>query len=156
MINVFNLICSNMQRGHYKYIGSGSSREVYDLRNGYVIKIAKNKAGLAQNKCEYRISCYDRSDLFARVIQVSKDFRFLIMEKAKKVNRISDIWNYFNVKSKEELINLSKIQKLKLNYNLLLGDIKRKNNWGILKGKPVIIDYGFTIDVREQYYKKYY
>lgn len=152
MTSVFNQIMLNIQRGYYRYVGSGSCREVFDLGNGHVIKIAKNKAGIAQNKCEYKISCSDQSDLFAKVIEVSEDFRYLIMEKARSVNSISDICNYFNVSNKSELRNLEEMQNLRRNYDLLLGDFERKNNWGIIKGKPVIIDYGFTRQVRAKYY----
>ena len=48
-----------MRQGNYIYIGSGSSRNVFDLGNGYVMKVAKNIAGIAQNKSEYRISLID-------------------------------------------------------------------------------------------------
>lgn len=40
----------NERRMFCKYIGSGSSRNVFDLGNGYVMKVAKNLAGIAQNK----------------------------------------------------------------------------------------------------------
>jgi hypothetical protein len=152
MTSVFNQIMLNIQKGYYRYIGSGSCRDVFDLSNGYVIKIAKNKAGIAQNKNEYKISCCDKSDLFAKVIQVSEDFSYLIMEKAKQVNNILDICNYFKVSNKNELRNLEKMQNIRRSYDLLLGDFERKNNWGLIKGKPVIIDYGFTNEVRLKYY----
>jgi len=152
MINIFDEIMLNIMRGYYRYIGSGSSRDVFDLGNGYVIKAAKNKAGIAQNKYEYKISLYDNSELLAKVIQVSTDFRFLIMQKADKINNISYVWKYFNVTNKKELFNLEELQNIKKNYNLLLGDFARKSNWGIINGRPVIIDYGFTRGVRNKYY----
>ena len=55
----FNQIKLNIKRGYYRYIGSGSGRQVFDLENGYVVKVAKNKAGIAQNKSEYKISYID-------------------------------------------------------------------------------------------------
>jgi hypothetical protein len=36
-----------------KVIGSGRTRVVYDLGNGYVLKVAKNKAGVSSNKNEF-------------------------------------------------------------------------------------------------------
>jgi hypothetical protein len=142
----------NIRRGYYRYIGSGSSRDVFDLGNGYVIKVAKNRAGIAQSECEYKISYYDNSDLFAKVVQVSNEFYFLIMEKADKIYNISEVFKYFNVSDKKGLFHLKEIQKIKINYNLLLADFDRKSNWGIIKGRPVIIDYGFTKEVSEKYY----
>lgn len=152
MTSIFEQIILNIQLGYYRYIGSGSCRDVFDLGNGYVVKVAKNMAGIAQNECEYKISRSDDSDLFAKVIRVSSDFNFLIMEKAKKINHMSDIWEYFNVGSKKELIKSEEMQNIWKNYNLLLGDFKRKSNWGMINGRPVIIDYGFTREVMARYY----
>lgn len=142
----------NIRRGYYKYIGSGSSRDVFDLENGYVIKVAKNRAGVAQNKSEYNISHYDNSDLFAKVVQVSNDFYFLVMEKADKIYNISEVFKYFNVSGKRGLYQLNEMQNIKINYNLVLADFNRKSNWGIINGRPVIIDYGFTREVSQKYY----
>jgi hypothetical protein len=122
------------------------------LENGYFIKVAKNRAGIAQNKAEYKISDNDNSDLLAKVVQVSNDFNFLIMEKADTIYNISYVLKYFNVRDKRELLNLKELQKIKRNYNLVLGDFERKSNWGMINGRPVIIDYGFTREVRERYY----
>lgn len=152
MIDIFNQIMQDIQRGKYRYIGSGSSRKVFDLGNGYVIKVARNRAGMAQNESEYRISCYDKSDLFAKVVPVSNDLRFLIMEKADKIYNISDVWKYFNVNSKVELFNLKELKDIMKNYNLLMSDLNRKSSWGMINGKPVIIDYGFTREVCKRYY----
>jgi len=152
MVIAFNQIMLNITRGYYRYIGSGSGREVFDLGNGYVIKVAKNRAGIAQNKSEYKISYNDDSNLFAKVIQVSNDFNLLIMQKANKIYNISYVWNYFNVTSKRELFNLKELQNITRRYNLLLADLDRESSWGIINGRPVIIDYGFTRDVKERYY----
>ncbi|MDD3453858.1 MAG: hypothetical protein PHN42_06270 [Bacilli bacterium] len=152
MSNIFNNIMFNINRGYYRYIGTGSSRDVFDLKNGYVIKVAKNIAGIAQNQTEYAISNYDDSNLFAKVISISNDFYFLVMEKADKIDNISDVFRYFNVSDKRELFHLKELQNIKKKYNLLLGDFDRKSNWGIIKGRPVIIDYGFTREVSERYY----
>jgi len=152
MVIAFDQIIFNIKRGYYRYIGSGSGREVYDLENGYVIKVARNKAGIAQNKAEYKISSNDKSNLFAKVVQASNDFNLLVMQKADKINNILYVWNYFDAKSKRELFNSKQLQDIKKNYNLLLGDLARKSSWGIINGRPVIIDYGFTREVRQRYY----
>lgn len=147
-----NQIIFSITRGYCRYIGSGSCREVFDLGNGYVVKIAKNAAGIAQNKTEYYISHYDDSNLFAKVIDVSKNFEFLIMERADKVYNITEIWRYFDVKSKKEMFDLKQIKNISQSYNLLLCDLNRQSSWGVINGRPVIIDYGFTREVKEKYY----
>ena len=152
MVIEFNQIRWNITHGYYRYIGSGSGRQVFDLENGYVVKVAKNNAGIAQNKSEYKISVNDYSRLFAKVIQASNDFKLLIMQKADKINNISYVFKYFNVRSKRDLFNLKELQTIKENYNLLLNDFGRESSWGMINGIPVIIDYGFTREVRDRYY----
>ncbi|MCR1950796.1 MULTISPECIES: hypothetical protein [unclassified Clostridium] len=142
----------NKRRMFYRYIGSGSARRVFDLGNGYVIKIAKNEAGIAQNKVEYQISSIDSSDLFAKVKEASYNFDYLIMQKADKINNIKDILYYFNVRSIDELFSLRELQNIVYRYNLLANDLCRTSSWGIVNGEPVIIDYGFTREVRARYY----
>lgn len=142
-----------MRQWNYRYIGSGSSRNVFDLGNGYVIKVAKNRAGIAQNKSEYRISSIDSSNLFAEVIQVSESFDTLIMRKAYKIRDLRDIFDYFKVRSYEELFRLREFQKIQYKYNLLSSDLSRTSSWGIIDGRPTIIDYGFTREVVEKYYR---
>ncbi|WP_411168335.1 hypothetical protein ACH36K_14575 [Clostridium sp. MB05] len=142
----------NMRQGNYRYIGSGSSRNVFDLRNGYVMKVAKNRAGIAQNKTEYRISSIDSSHLFAKVIKASEDFSIVIMKKAYKINDFDEVLDYFRVRSIEELFSLRKFKNIKYKYNLLSGDLRRASSWGIINGRPIIIDYGFTRKVRQKYY----
>jgi hypothetical protein len=39
-------------------------------------------------------------------------------------------------------------------FDVELGDFQRKANWGLYKGKPVIIDVGFNSNVLQQYYKR--
>ena len=148
----FNQIKLNITLGYYRYIGSGSGRQVFDMGNGYVIKMAKNQAGVAQNKSEYIISSNDHSDLFAKVIQASKNFKLLIMQKAEKMCNISYILKYFNVKDERELFSSKELQNIARNYNLLLADLNRNSSWGIINGRPVIVDYGFTREVSEIYY----
>lgn len=136
----------------YRYIGSGSGRKVFDLGNGYVVKVAKNMAGIAQNRVEHQISRRDNSNLFAKIIEVSGDFQFLIMEKADRINDFSHVLKYFNVSNTRELVRLNEMQTIQWKYNLLLADLCRNSSWGIIDGVPVIIDYGFTSQVQRRYY----
>ena len=71
MLISYNSIMLNVERGTCKYLGEGSSRKVYDLNNGHVVKIAKNMAGVEQNRMEYKISEEDNSEILARVVQAS-------------------------------------------------------------------------------------
>lgn len=152
--DAFKAISRNIKRGNYRYIGKGSGRIVYDLGNGKVVKAAKNRRGIAQNIEEYNIALVDHSSLFARVIAVSDDYRFLIMEKANRIRDISFVWKYFHVGSNDELYQVNIIKDISEKYELLVRDLGRTVNWGQINGRPVVIDYGFTRQVRIRYYNK--
>ena len=74
------------------------------------------------------------------------------MRRARKVKDILDVWDYFNVTSKNEFLDLPELNRLKIKYNVLLNDLNKKTSWGTISGRPVIIDYGFTKRVKERYY----
>ena len=38
----FETMRLNIRKGYYPYLGAGSGRIVYDLGNGYVVKVSKN------------------------------------------------------------------------------------------------------------------
>ena len=145
-------IIYDLQRGKYKYIGSGSSREVFDLSNGYVIKVAKNKAGIEQNKTEFKISNNDDFDIFADIIFAMSNYKYVVMEKAEKIKSINYVWRSLNVYSKNEFSKLSLIRNIKYKYNLLVSDLVKVTSWGIINGRLQIIDYGFTREVKDKYY----
>lgn len=147
-----NQIILKIEEGAYKRIGSGSGRRVYDLGNGYVAKFAKNQKGLAQNEAEYQISRTNSTDIIAKIIRVSKNYDLLIMEKAEKVKNISYVFHYYHVKSIAELFQLDNFKQFSSDNGLILSDFYRTSNWGMINGRPVIIDYGFTRSVKQKYY----
>jgi hypothetical protein len=70
----------------FEKIGTGSSRDVYDVDGKYVIKVAKNPKGLAQNQKEYEVSRDGYvDDIIAKVIYIASDESFLVMEHARKI-----------------------------------------------------------------------
>ncbi len=147
-----SLIISHLSEGAYPPLGIGSGRRVYDLGNGAVLKVARNAKGYAQNQVESVISEMDDSDLFAKVLFISSDNCYLIMEKADPVSDFSDIRSYFHVKTNRGLFQLGNFQYIPHKYNLLPADLCRPVNWGLIHGRPVIIDYGFTRRIRRKYY----
>jgi hypothetical protein len=147
----FGEISLDIKRRVYPMIGSGSARAVFDLKNGYVVKKAVNRKGLEQNKAEYQIASMTHSDLFAKIIAISDDYIYLIMEKAEKVRSLSIVLSYFNVRNIRELFRRQEYSDITSKYHLLLPDFYRHSNWGLINGRPVIIDYGFTKEVRRFY-----
>lgn len=148
----FKHISLNLRRGTYKFIGMGSGRVVFDMGNGYVVKAARNRKGIAQNQAEYKIAQADHTGLFAKIPGVSERYTLLVMAKADRIKSISFVWKYFNVRSNFELYQVEKLQEVYSRYDLMPKDLGRHVNWGQIDGKPVIIDYGFTREVRRNYY----
>jgi hypothetical protein len=73
----------NLQR-----IASGSSRIVYKVDDEKVLKLAKNKKGLAQNEVEIEYSQYhDIESIVARVFDYHPDYLWVEMELARKVTK---------------------------------------------------------------------
>ena len=71
-----------------KALGSGSARSVYRVDENKVLKLAKNRKGLAQNAAEsswYNDSYFD--SILARVLDVDQDDYWVEMELALKVKK---------------------------------------------------------------------
>lgn len=147
----FENIRVNIEKKSYELIGIGTGRHVYDLDNGYVVKVARNTRGIVQNKAEYQIASSDHSHIFAKVVGVSENHKYLVMQKAERINSLSEVWEYYHVRNNRELFRIEKFREAVRKNNLLLPDLGRKNSWGKVKGKPVIIDYGFTREVSRYY-----
>jgi len=47
------------------------------------------------------------------------------------------------------------LAELQNSFGILLDDFARAANWGLYQGKPVIIDVGFTENVRQQHYSRH-
>lgn len=147
----FENISTNIRLRAYPKIGSGSGRVVYDLGNGYVVKAARNRKGIEQNKAEHQISDIEDWHIFAKVIAHSEDYFLIIMEKARRVSSFKEIWSYYHVKNNRQLLSTNEFQSNLIKYDLLTADLCRLSSWGIINGKPVIIDYGFTSKVMKYY-----
>lgn len=147
----FDIITWNLQEGYYRCIGSGSGRRVFDLENGYVVKVAKNKKGIAQNEAEFQIAL-ENCQLFASISQASYDFDFVIMEKAEPLIHFTHVWSYYKVKSHRELFRNEELQLIFKKHDLLPVDLYKLSNWGMIDNRPVVIDYGFTKLIKKKYY----
>ena len=65
-------------------IGGGSGRLVYDLEDGYVLKIAYGSDGPDQNKSEVEISQeLGATGFFPKILSFDPKYTWLIMQKAK-------------------------------------------------------------------------
>lgn len=165
-------------------IGEGQGRVVYKLGSGgTVLKVAKNVGGMGQNQAEAAVCAGTTNavDLFPKVLETHPKFMWLVTEQATpmtpdvfaKLTGLS--WTKFqsglkgafqgkatNVSQidKQNFIDssnnpfFSKIVQIIKECKYEPGDIAKLDSWGVIRGKPVILDSGFTEAVNQAYYKK--
>jgi hypothetical protein len=88
-----------------KFIGSGLTRVVYDLGNGYVLKIAKSKKGILCNKMEvnmYTSSLEPLKKYLAQIVDYDTAYLWVTMKKYDRKFPDSSIY-------RQELMKLVKI-----------------------------------------------
>ena len=185
-------------------LGIGSSRIAFiipDNSRETVLKVAKNKKGLAQNAAEVDVLTdgYIRSmDIVIPIIdydQLNPVPTWLQTEMAKKVSRkkleemlycsetswgltyfIDAVHNIVGKRSrhmptlkqiKQELKDVdysdeeidifmeyaNEVAMLVTSSTVLIDDLRNVNNWGEYNGRPVIIDLGYTEEVKPLYQK---
>lgn len=91
-MELFKDLSSFKKRVHYAQenlprISSGSGRIVYKIDEKKVLKLARNKKGVAQNETE--VNYYNDPvirDIFAHIYSYDDDFRWVEMELVKKMN----------------------------------------------------------------------
>lgn len=152
MIFDFEGIKRNIRQHSYRSLGTGSGRQIYDLGNGYVVKVARNRKGIAQNRAEFQIYKSWGNELFAPVVAASPSLNMIIMERANRLSNLSSVWRYFGVRNNYELKHIPQIHSAIEKNNLVFSDLRRPSSWGTIKGRPVIIDFGLTRLVHKQYY----
>lgn len=150
----FDEIIGNAKKGRYKQLGSGSCRMVFDLGDGYVVKIAKDIRGTEQNQNEYVIYKSHQSVFFAEIADISPDSKLLVMAKAKKIRNLSTVYQFYNVHNINSLLKLNNFYKDVNAYKLSRGDLIRPSSWGVVNNAPVLIDYGLTHDMYMKYYRR--
>lgn len=71
-------------------LSSGSSRIVYELGDGKVLKIAKNRIGLVQNQHEFDLSedwVFSNYEIITNVFDGDQNGEWIISEKAEKMTK---------------------------------------------------------------------
>lgn len=165
-------------------LGSGSARVVYKVDDEKVLKIAKNKKGIAQNSVEAE-GYLQNYEIVAKVFETDYDDFWIEMEWAKKVTPtrfreitgidIKKLWNFlfYDKSNRNQTMSLTpeEIEKIDENefvqnlmslihdYDMIYpGDFGRLSSYGevMRDGKPtiVLVDFGLTSSVYYDYYDR--
>jgi len=168
---------------HLTLLNSGSGRRVYIIDDEKVLKLAKNKKGVAQNEVEINQSQdYTTDGLVAETYDYHPDFLWVEAEKCKRLTpkrfkeivgidfkKFSEIikyeWYRINTNQKqiepEEYDGIMDENEFVYNittymgdYQLPCGDLTRLSTYAENNnGEVVVVDYGLTHDVFDGYYK---
>lgn len=80
----------------FDHIGEGSSRSVWIISSKKVIKLALNKAGVAQNAAEFEIA-QSGGDFFPKVYDKAPDDSWIEVELARPAKSLEEVCDYFDV-----------------------------------------------------------
>jgi|GEM_PF-1368896 len=168
---------------HLKKIGSGSARIVYEIDDKHVLKLAKNKKGIAQNSVEGDWGMHRMYDgILPDLIEKDDDDLWLIVEKANKISkkefeRLTGVkfenfartlgyelslrssrnrWFFSKPEDYDDIIDnefLSEIVDMSINYDMPAGDLERISTYGKVDDDPVVVDTGLTHSVYDEHYK---
>lgn len=130
----------------YNIIGIGYNRIVFDLKNGYVLKVPIRIKGNMDNYNEfilYRHSPLGLKKHLAEIIEYNRSY--LIM---KKIRMLIPYNRYYNRK-------LQRLKVLFSSYGIVVKDLNRRNVKLNLQGRIVFIDYGnFIYNIPENIHRK--
>lgn len=169
-------------KGKLKKLGAGSSRIVFEYKND-VLKIAKNKKGIAQNKIETDNYIHQsHKNIVCKLLEEDKECNWLLVQKANKINN-SRFEKLANIKfetfcglltkwdkqknGKLKLTNeesemlygeedtfLQQLVNLISNFDFIVNDFKKLTSFGEINNRIVVVDFGFTESVYKEHYKR--
>ena len=164
-------------------LGSGSSRIGYKIDDEKVLKLAKNAKGVAQNEAESNSYLQREYTIVAKVFDSDPNDLYIEMELVEKLTKskfkqivgfdFDSIWPYLESRfggrnsqrytgADKEILDenewMYELGDMVGSYDFSYGDFRRLSSFGIVNrdGQPqvVLIDFGLTNDVFDQFYKK--
>ena len=186
-INEFSQLSSFAARKRYaaerlQKLGEGSSRIVYGIDNETVLKMAKNKKGLAQNQVEADWGMHQMySDLLPDLIEADDNDLWLVKQRANRIKKsefermtgfkFEQFGNALRLRT-EEIMGRNRhaipeeyedilddefvgdVVSLIVDFDLEVGDMAAISNWGKLsdEGDPVLTDVGLNRSVYKEHY----
>ena len=159
-----------------KPIGNGSSRQVFQIDDEKILKLAKNNKGLAQNQYEGQDDYYKEDMLiFPKVYDKADDFSWIVSEYVlpaknqdfilEKQHKYSNSYRFVRPISKEELWDycdnnkfISELNDYIGSYDIGVGDLYCLSTYGLAmrNGQPsiVILDSGLSEYIYDTYYNR--
>lgn len=116
----------------FRYLAEGDTRVVFvDEELGLVRKVVKSDYGYAANSNELLLSRY-----------VSNPY---IPKNLKRIDKDTIEMPYFEPYTLEEIPQDKYLDELVNVFGVM--DVMKRENWGILDSKPILLDFGLNNDV---------
>lgn len=163
-----------LAKEHFKHLGTGSSRSVFEMNESLVLKIAINSKGLAQNlteaqpemqcECTNHIVAFDPKGKWSISHTTKniteKDFKRLTGMSFSsygtalyyKMNNEGDERKPKDYEEIERNPFFQCMSELVLKTDLMTGDLTKISSYAELNGKVVARDLGFDRDTYRQFY----
>ena len=168
---------------HLQKLASGSGRTVYIIDETKVLKMAKNRKGVAQNEVEVDWGAQDMyGEIITKFYDHSDNFYWVEMDRAERISpkkfeqlvgvKFEDFCDYLDSRANqpyqkkldpelmakiEETEFPNKVADFMLVFGKGVGDLKRINSYGKIRRdgveKIVIVDFGLTDQVFNDFYK---
>lgn len=138
----------------FEFLGEGISRKVYNLNDKYVIKVAKDREGLYQNKVEHYVYTRINTKYISYLAKIAcYTPRILIMQKAIPLTKDykEKFINVFTFNNSKDL--LDDLCFIADKYYLFYEDLISASSWGLINEKYVLIDYGCTSPFGDMFYE---
>lgn len=154
---IFNTIYSMNSRElkrRFTFLGEGISRAVYALNDEYVIKIAKGREGLYQNRVERYVYNHANNTLKSYLCPILwYKPRMIVMPRAIPLSQITsnEFVDLKTIRSEPDAYN--DLLYLTRKFYLFFEDIEATSSWGLINGVPVLIDYGCTSEEGDWFYQ---
>lgn len=161
-----------------KHLSSGSSRIVYESKDGTIIKLAKNDKGIAQNKAEANPKM--KSKYLNEIIKHADNYSWIETHYLDKItvkdfkkmtgldfedfgqsiryglrhvsgNIDKEKPKKFDEVAKSEIYK--ELKEIGNKFHLMPGDLARISSWGAKDKHPTLIDAGLTKEVFEDFYE---
>lgn len=153
---IYSMNLSEIKR-RYTFLGEGISREVYAVNDNYVIKVAKGREGLYQNRIEKYVYTHANKKLKSYLCPIIwYKPRMIVMPRAVPLSQIINS-KFVDLKSiRSEPTAYNDLLYLAKKFYLYFEDIESTSSWGLLNSTPVLIDYGCTSEEGDWFYQSDY
>jgi hypothetical protein len=150
---IYTMSCREIEN-RYTFLGEGISRAVYAVNDKFVIKVAKGREGVYQNRVERYVYSHASKALRSYLCPILwYKSGMIVMPRATPLSQLINN-KFVDLKTiRSEPTAYKDLLYLTKKFYLFFEDIESTSSWGILNNVPVLIDYGCTSEEGDLFYQ---